>query len=243
MEYFWEVTSMRLFAILAALAIITLSAVAQEDTASQKTFKGYDLLYQMKYEDALRAFDDALSTNQSWVAAMAGKGSALDHLGNYSEALEIFNRSIEIAPYYVRGYVGKGAALEDLNRSDEAMDFFNISLELDPGNAIAWNERAWLHYKRDEYEDTLKDADKGIKLMERELAGTLDSKCMALLGLGRNNESMECINRAIQLEPSIAELWYHKGYVLKAMGREDDAEKAYATARNSTPIWPGGEEI
>jgi tetratricopeptide (TPR) repeat protein len=83
----------------------------------------------------------------------------------------------------------------------------------------------------------------GIKLVERGLASTLDTKGMALFGLGKYNESLECLNRAIGLEPSVAELWYHKGDVLKAMGREDDAEAAYARGRNSTLVWPGGEDI
>jgi len=234
---------MRFCIILAAIAIMASTAVAQEDTASSLTNKGYDFMYQLKYGEALGAFDDALSINQSYVAAMAGKGSALDRLGNYSEALEIYNGTIEIAPYYVKAWAGKGSSLENLNRSNESLDFFNMSLEMDPGYAIAWNERAWLRYKRGEYQDALEDANTGIKLLERALSSTLDTKGMALLGLGEYNESMECINRAIGLEPSIAELWYHKGDVLKAMGREDDAEAAYARARNSTLVWPGEEDI
>lgn len=234
---------MRLCTLLAAIAIIASAAVAQEDTASQKTFKGYDFMHQIKYAEALGAFDDALSINQSYVPAMAGKGSALDHLGNYSEFLETYNRTIEIAPNYVKAWVGKGMALEDLNRSNESLDVFNMSLEMDPEYAVAWNERAWLYYKMGEYQNALGDAEEGIKLLERGLASTLDTKGMALLGLRRYNESIEYINRAIVLEPSIAELWYHKGDVLKAMGRDDDAEAAYARAKNSTLVWPGGEDI
>lgn len=234
---------MRFCILLASIAIMASAAMAQEDTAIGLTNKGYDLLHQLKYEEALGAFDDALSLNQSDVAAMAGKASALDRLGNYSGALEIYNRTIEIAPYYVKAWAGKGSSLENLNKSNESLDFFNMSLEMDPEYAVAWNERAWLRYKRGEYQDALEDANMGIKLVERGLAATLDTKGMALFGLGKYNESLECLDRAIGLEPSIAELWYHKGDVLKAMGREDDAEAAYAKARNSTLVWPGGEDI
>jgi tetratricopeptide (TPR) repeat protein len=234
---------MRLYIFLAAMAIAASAAVAQEDTAIQKTSEGYDLLFQMKYAQALAAFDEALSINQSYVPAMVGEGRAIEHLGNYSDALEIYNRTIELAPYYVKAWVGKGSALEDLNRSNESMAIFNLSLEMDPEYAVAWNERAWLYYHGGKYQDALREADKGIELLERTLAGTLDTKGMALFGLGRYNESLECINRAMVLAPSVGELWYHKGDVLKAMGREGDAQAAYAKARNSTLIWPGGEDI
>jgi tetratricopeptide (TPR) repeat protein len=234
---------MRFYILLAAAVIMASAVAAQEDTASSLTSIGYESLYQLKYEEALASFNDALSLNQSWVAAMAGKANALDRLGNYTDALDIYNETIEIAPYYVKALAGKGASLENLNRSNEALDFFNISLEMDPTFAVAWNERGWLRYKMGEYQDALIDANTGIKLLERGLASTLDTKGMALFGLGKYNESLDCINRAIALEPSVAELYYHKGDVLKAMGREDDAEAAYAKARNTTLVWPGGEDI
>jgi len=239
---------MKFCILLAAIAIMTSAAMAsaagaQEDTASSLTTIGYDFMHQIKYAEALGAFEDALSINQSYVPAMAGKGSALDHLGSYSQSLEIYNKTVEIAPYYVKARVGRGMALEDLNRTNEALELFNISLEMDPEYGIAWNERAWLYYEMGEHLFALEDANKGIELLQRALAATLDTKGMALLGLGRYDESLECINRAIGLEPSIAEVWYHKGDVLQAMGREDDAEQAYARARNSTLVWPGGEDI
>jgi tetratricopeptide (TPR) repeat protein len=234
---------MKFCILLAAIAIMALAAGAQEDTASSLTSIGYDFMHQTKYAEALEAFDDALSINQSYVPAMAGKGCALDHLGNYSQSLEIYNRTIEIAPYYAKAWAGRGSALEDLNRSIESLDSINKSLETDPEYGIAWNERAWLYYEMGQHQYALEDADRGIELLQRALASTLDTKGMALLGLGRYNESMEYLNRAIQLAPSIAEPWYHMGDVLKAVGREDDAEQAYARARNLTLIWTGGEDI
>ena len=93
------------------------------------------------------------------------------------------------------------------------------------------------------YEQAVEDADRGIQLLNRDLASTLDTKGVALVGLGEYEDALKYFDRAIELEPSIAEVWFHKGDALKDLGREDDAEAAYATARNSTLVWPGGEDI
>jgi tetratricopeptide (TPR) repeat protein len=229
--------------VLLAFAIVASTAMAQEDTANSWSDKGYAFLFEFKYEDALKAFDQAISIDPQHVAAWIGRGSSLDHLGNYSEALEAYNRTIEIAPYNPRAWVGRGLALEDLNKSDEALEAYQKAIEIDPEYAIVWNDKAWLRLKMGNYDQAVEDANRAIEILDRGLAQTLDTKGVALAGLGEYEQAIECFDRAIELEPSIAEIWFHKGDALKGLGREDDAEAAYAIARNSTLVWPGGEDI
>lgn len=229
--------------VLLAIAIVISTAMAQEDTASNWSEKGYALLFQFQYEEALTAFDQAISIDEQHVAAWIGKGNALDHLGNYSEALEAYNRSIEIAPYDARAWLGKGLAFDNLNKTDESLESYNKAIEIYPEYAIAWNDRAWLLLTLGNYEQAVEDANRAIEILDRGLAETLDTKGVALIGLEEYKEALECFDRAIGLEPSIAEIWFHKGDALMGLGREEDAEAAYATARNSTLVWPGGEDI
>jgi tetratricopeptide (TPR) repeat protein len=97
------------------------AAIAQENTTCNLTSTGYSFIYQLRYGEALNAFNDALAINPSWVAAIAGKGNALDHLGNSSGSLETYNRTVEIASYHVKAWVGKAQALENLNRSKQSL--------------------------------------------------------------------------------------------------------------------------
>ena len=229
--------------VLFAIAIMISTAMAQEDTTTSWSDKGYDLLFEFQYEEALMAFDQAISIDEQNVAAWIGKGSALNLLGNYSDALEAFNKTIEIAPYDARAWVGKGLAFGNLNKTDESLESYNKAIELYPEYAIVWNDRAWLLLTLGDYEEAVNDADWGIRLLNRDLASTLDTKGVALVGLGEYEQALECFDRAIELEPLIAEIWFHKGDALMGLGRDDDAEAAYATARNSTLVWPGGEDI
>ena len=157
--------------------------------------------------------------------------------------MEAYNRTIEIAPYDARAWVGRGLGFDNLNKTNESLESYNKAIEIYPEYAIAWNDKAWLLLKMGNYEQAVEDADRGIQLLNRDLASTLDTKGVALAVLGEYEEALECFDKAIELEPSIAEIWFHKGDALKGLGREDDAEAAYATARNSTLVWPGGVDI
>jgi tetratricopeptide (TPR) repeat protein len=234
---------MRLCILVTAIAIMVPTVIAQDNTASYWSNKGYDSLFQFDYKDALTSFDKAISIDQTDVAALAGRANALDHLGNYSDSLEIYNKTLEIAPNYVKAWVGKGMVLSDLNRSNASLESYNKAIELDPEYIPTWNERAWLLTKMGNYEKAVEDANKGILLLNRELAKTLDTEGVALEGLGKYEQALEYFNKSIELEPEIAEIWFHKGDVLMALGRENDANAAYAEAKNLTLVWPGGEEI
>jgi tetratricopeptide (TPR) repeat protein len=87
----------------------------------------------------------------------------------------------------------------------------------------AWNDKAWLLLMMGNYEQAVEDANRGIQILDRGLAQTLDTKGVALVGLGEYEEALECFDRAIELEPSVAEIWFHKGDALMGLGREDDA--------------------
>lgn len=125
--------------VLLVIAIMISTAMAQDDTASSWSEKGYDLLFQFQYEEALTAFDQAITIDEQNVAAWIGKGSALNVLGNYSGALEAYNRSIEIAPYNPRAWVGKGSAFDNLNKTDESLESYNKAIEMYPAYATAIN--------------------------------------------------------------------------------------------------------
>jgi tetratricopeptide (TPR) repeat protein len=49
--------------------------------------------------------------------------------------------------------------------------------------------------------------------------------------LERYDESLEALDRAIQLDPDLADAWYNRGEALKAQGRDEEADVAYARAK------------
>ena len=60
--------------------------------------KGKKLLDDVKFEEALACFEQALLLDQNNADLWNHKGVALRSIGRYDEALECFNRSLKIDP-------------------------------------------------------------------------------------------------------------------------------------------------
>lgn len=59
----------------------------------------------------------------------------------------------------------------------------------------------------------------------------LNSKGEALFRQGKYEEALQAYDKAIELAPDISIVWTNKGYALKALGRTNESDLAYATAR------------
>lgn len=59
----------------------------------------------------------------------------------------------------------------------------------------------------------------------------LNSKGEALFKQGKYEEALQAYDKAIELAPDISIIWTNRGYALKALGRTNESDVAYATAR------------
>jgi uncharacterized surface protein with fasciclin (FAS1) repeats len=56
-------------------------------------------------------------------------------------------------------------------------------------------------------------------------------KAIALREMGKYNESLKAVEKAIEKDPRLSEAWYEKGLILEILGRKKEAEAAFAKAR------------
>jgi Flp pilus assembly protein TadD len=59
----------------------------------------------------------------------------------------------------------------------------------------------------------------------------LNSKGEALYKQGEYEEALQAYDKAIELAPDVSIVWTSKGYALKALGRTNESDVAFATAR------------
>jgi tetratricopeptide (TPR) repeat protein len=223
---------MKALLILAMLAVSISSATSAEDnTSAYWTAQGDELKEQYSFDDAIQAYDKALEINESHIAALAGKGEALWKTGRYNESLLSFDEVLNLSPYYVRAWIGKGVALHGLGDFNGSRQAYDMALEIDPTSAMAWNDKAWLLYKQDMYQEAVDYSDRAIDLLNRNLAATIDTKAVALERLGKNDEALQWIDRALELTPRDSIVWIHRGDILKALGNQTGSQEAYDRAK------------
>jgi tetratricopeptide (TPR) repeat protein len=227
-------------ALIALAALCSSSAWAQEKTADDWLNIAYGLSANGSYEEAIAAYDKVLEIDPDNYTALINKGHALEYLAlaQYNEALEITNEILEENPDDALAWQGKGAALSGLNRpgeDDEAyamsIEVLNKTLEKDPSDGEAWFLMGENYANMHDTEAALAAYDKVIELdYTPRIEDAWLTKVIFLAVLQRYDEALQASETAIELNPKSASAWSNKGYVLDELGRQAEADEAFAQA-------------
>lgn len=162
------------------------------------TNKGMDLAAQGRNEEAISAFDEAISVNQKFVPAYYYKGITLLKMKKFNEALQTFDKAIYLEPKYASAWYQKGVALLNLAKNDEAVQALNNSTNLNPIYAPAWFSKGNAFYRLGKYNEAINAYNRTIRLAPRD-ANTWYNINLAYSKLGKQNESHLAYNTAHNL--------------------------------------------
>jgi tetratricopeptide (TPR) repeat protein len=116
-------------------------SVSGPSTATDWINKGHDLYMQGKYDEAIKAYDEAIKLDPKYDAAWNNKGIALSLQGKYDEAIKAYDEAIRLDPKYTNAWNNKGWALNRLGKYDDAIKAYDEAIRLDPKYANAWNNK------------------------------------------------------------------------------------------------------
>lgn len=116
-----------------------ISFAATEESKEQWLQEGNAYSQVQRYEEALTAFERAISLDPSYAPSYLNKGEALDNLGRYEEALAAYEQAIRLDPNYARSYHNRGNVLSKLKRYEAAKSSYKRALRLEQatGDVIA----------------------------------------------------------------------------------------------------------
>jgi len=236
-----------------AVAMLCVSALAQENTSNDWLKMGYELMANGSYEEAAKAIQKSIDLSPSptnatlWDAKAQSLALAAGLFGNrseYNESLKAEDKAIELDPKNPTFLVNKGFLIANMadvfgyqNASmyEDAVKEFDKAIHLDPQNKDAWNWKGMvLDSRLKRYDEALAAYDKVIEIGgtdvgdELLLSNAWRGKGYDLAMLGRFNESAAAFDKAIGLNPQNAvHTWYANATVLNASGLYSDAVKAY----------------
>ena len=102
---FWAVFALLLLALAASWA----TASAVEDTAEDLIDMGLELYQNRSYQEALKAYDQALFLSPDDVRAWMGKGKVFSALGDYNQSILAYQNATRISPDDPEAWFGVGA--------------------------------------------------------------------------------------------------------------------------------------
>ncbi len=170
------------------------------------------------------------------VRAILVEGDILRVAGQDSEAFEVLGRGLEKFPNNPDLLYAHAMAAERMDRIDVLEQNLNRILQADPDNAQALNALGYtLADRTDRYDEAYRYIQRALEL-EPEDAAILDSMGWVLYRLGRYQESIGYLRRALEKgEAGDAEIAAHLGEVLWVSGDKEGARKVWEQAQKQYP--------
>ncbi len=107
----------------------------------------YNKALELQGDEAIEAYNRAISLNQSYIDAWYEKAYVLWTMGydnetKYDEAIEAYFEVIKLDPKNVSSMNNAAYLLKLRDRSNESLDLLNASLKIDPQNGETWFAKA-----------------------------------------------------------------------------------------------------
>jgi tetratricopeptide (TPR) repeat protein len=193
--------------------------------------KGIALADLGKYDEAIRAYEEAIEVDSKYAEAWNNKGIALADLGKYDEAIDAYEEAIEVDSKYAEAWNNKGIALADLGKYDEAIRAYEMAISIDSKYAVPLNNIGNAFRKQGKYGKAIRAYENAIALAPN-WVDPWNGKGNVHRDLKEYNESIDAYKQAIKIYPN-SDTFNNLGELLKALGRNEEANEAFAKAKKS----------
>jgi tetratricopeptide (TPR) repeat protein len=218
--------------------------------------RGGKLFEQMgKFLAEIRELDASLAVSPNDPGLLADRALMFLRSEDYELALEDSEEAAKLGPWAVRPKLFQAIALVDLGRSDECLalavekfirlealtpEFLETISRLDSeisverSNAELYVARAWQLNEINQPALALQDAENAARLNPKS-AGASAECSYALKKLGRAEEALEQIKRAIELDPNFSAAWQYRGELEIERGETLSAIESLTHAIDASP--------
>jgi len=150
----------RIFFLATLMTIFTMCVYGQN---AKKFYKaGKEFVENMKYEDAVAQFTNALGIEPSNPDYYYARGRAFESLNKYEEAKADFEKVIVFSPKEVDAYVGLGAVCNKMEQFEEALRYLHRASALDKRNKNIYPEKVLTLLGLNRYDQALRVSDTAV---------------------------------------------------------------------------------
>ncbi|TKW75021.1 MAG: tetratricopeptide repeat protein, partial [Bradyrhizobium icense] len=194
-----------------------------------------------RLDEALKAYDKALTFAPEDAEIWTNIGNALTQAGRHDEAALSFEHALKLNPRSADAAIGRGLALFKFARYEEALACFDLVNEIRPGDADVAHMRSTCMVNMRRFEEALPEVRK-VLAFNPDHADALNNLGVIHQSRGRHDEALPCFNRALALRPDFIEAMNNKAFSLSELQQFDNAFAIYARvaaldADNATMRW------
>lgn len=219
--------------VLSVLFTIAVYTVNAQTTATGWFSKGKDLITASKFDEAIEAFEKAISMDGKYAEAYYKLGWIYNDKELYTTAIEKLKKAISLNPDHANAYQELGYAYKKKGDYYEALANINKAIIIKPGYALAYKQLGDVYVKLDR---------KSEAITAYENAYTYDNKnssaCYELGYLYNGKEEYEkallWLNRALAIKPEVS-TYNEVGFAYYKLKKNDEAIAAYKNALQINP--------
>jgi tetratricopeptide (TPR) repeat protein len=137
------------------LGLVSLTAIAQPNSAIDYFNEGKRLMDDKKYDQAYSAFKNAVLKDANYKEALYEAGWCANELEKYSDAIKYLAKAKTLDAFNKKVLFELGYAYKHFDNPNEALNNFKKLLDIDPDNSDASMYLGDIYYDRKEYASAL----------------------------------------------------------------------------------------
>ncbi|MDG1988067.1 MAG: tetratricopeptide repeat protein, partial [Halieaceae bacterium] len=171
---------------------------------------------------ALPYLKTAASLNQESAEVWCNLGSVQNSLGDTSAAIDSYQRAIKASPDEATIHFNLANCLKSLGEGELAVESYRRALELDPQYAAAFNNLGLALQSLSFFDEAAQSFREAIDLVPYYTEALLNLAAIQF-ETGDLDKCVITLNRTIELNPNLAEIYFIKGNVFRNRGAYQDA--------------------
>ncbi len=204
-------------------------AIRQDPKPAYLASLGTVLQQQGRYEEALRAVDQAVQLGSGDAELWRQLGDVHVQLARFDQALLIYQQVLKLNPRHPDALYKSGALLNQFGRYEEGIAQLDLSHQVQPDHAPTLQARARTLYNLKRFEESLAEGKRAYQLDPD--AATCNNIGATLRWLGRDEEALEWYDKALDMRPS-AEAFDNKIISLFHLHRFDEVFALYGRIKS-----------
>ena len=117
-----------------------------------------------KYEEAIEAYNKALSITPDFAGTYNNLGAALQAYGKPKEAIKAYKKALSIKPDYFEAHNNLGNTFKEQGKLGKALDFYNKALSIRPDYAEAYNNKGVTLQQQGKLDEAIEAYDKALSI-------------------------------------------------------------------------------
>ena len=154
-----------------------------------------------QYNEAIKAFSNALELNPRYAKAYNNRGLAWANEGDYDSAIADYKMALEINPRLAGAYNNRGTTWAMKGNLDSAIVDYNMALEINPRLAEAYNNRGIAWAMKGNLDSAIADYNMALEINPRLAAMTYCSRGLAWAMKGDLLQASADARKGLSLNP------------------------------------------